>query len=538
MLCSLAESIDCHSLRSRLKMKLEVSTTDTGNNIEPEKILEIPFDQICAGPISLARVPRCQFRFLCCRSFVDREFLRVFEFPEIPVGRYSAISYVWRGLELAPGTTATNNTITIDGAEAADPISVEVLRTACVASLHLECEFLWMDGLCVMQSDGEDKAWQIQKMYDIYKSCKECLIIPGGLSRLSSLYEETFWIHRAWTLQEAVAPPSSQCLFSWGGGNCVLQTNFPVTITEIESGKAAIAEFKGLLQMSLKGSYHLIRYDDDRKQQSDNKCMNHITIFRSEKSQGSQVGALIGALDLRGKEGMANAIWRSSFMRSAKFPVDMIFSIMGLMGVTLETSKFKSDDRLGATIALMGAMLKQGRRAEWLGIATHMDMNPELSTIPVFPKPSASGKAIVTTKDGDKEIFSLVDDWWMIEDAPRGTLDEQGYHELEALAAPISLAEDDGPNTFKSVPERKWKVIPAQKGSFYAIFIGKKAFYLNGTMGMAIDLHDSILMLVQEHAPGKFHALEYAFVSKEILEAQGWAKRDFKVGGRSLGLLN
>ena len=39
-------------------------------------------------------------------------------------------------------------------------------------------------------------------------------------------------------------------------------------------------------------------------------------------------------------------------MRTSSHPVDMVFSIMGMFEVTLDTHAFGRDDRLGATIAL------------------------------------------------------------------------------------------------------------------------------------------------------------------------------------------
>ncbi|SPO03587.1 uncharacterized protein DNG_06270 [Cephalotrichum gorgonifer] len=501
---------------------------------EPSCVLEIPFRRLSSTPISLSEAQTCQYRFLDCHNFTRGESLRIVQFSQLPVGEYSALSYVWRGLKRQADIAAGSDSfISIKGADGADPISVDVLRLACLLSISLGCGFLWLDGVCIMQSNTDDKDWQIQRMHDIYKFCKECIVIPGGLSRLATLFEETFWIHRAWTLQEAIAPPSAKCLFAWEDGDCVFQSNFPVFVKVVEEGTAAMADMKGLLQMSLKGSFKIVTMDQDWKVQTERDSGADITIFGDSHTQLSQIAALIGAMDLKGEEGMANAIWRSSFTRSARYPVDRVFSIMGLLSVTLDTSKFGPEDDLGATLALMRTMLEDGRRAEWLAIATRMDVNPELSTLPVFPKPSMSGTAVVATEDGDKEVSMLMDSWWSIGKTPVGVLDDAGYFRFEALGVPVCRVdgEEKPGSVFGSARGGIWKVSPDHTGSIYAVFIGKKERYRSGIASWMTDPQDSTLMLIEEHAPEKFHVVEYAFVSQDIMQATGWAKRLFEVGG-------
>ncbi|KAK0467542.1 hypothetical protein IW261DRAFT_1519327 [Armillaria novae-zelandiae] len=72
----------------------------------------------------------------------------------------------------------------------------------------------------------------------------------------------------------------------------------------------------------------------------------------------------------------------------------MAFSIMGLFGVTLDTRKFSKDDRLGATIALMQAILRRSDRASWVGAAPYLPVNPRLSTVSVFPHTNVRGQVL------------------------------------------------------------------------------------------------------------------------------------------------
>ena len=110
-------------------------------------------------------------------------------------------------------------------------ISIDLLKCACIASLLNEgardqvgprfnpllckAKYLWLDRLCIMQTNKQDKNWQIKHMFELYSHCRQCLVLPGGIQRLVSLDEETWWVHRAWTLQEAMAPRASFVLFAW-----------------------------------------------------------------------------------------------------------------------------------------------------------------------------------------------------------------------------------------------------------------------------------------------------------------------------------
>lgn len=162
-------------------------------------ILEIPLQQLSKAPVSWSDVAHKRFRFIDARALAAGKSLRVVEFDALPRERYVALSYVWRGVFREGVEPPALGTMFIEGAVGADPISIDVLVTVSKCVETLDCELLWIDGVCIIQDNPEDKGWQIQNMFDIYKHCKECLVLPGGLSRLVGLDEPTSWIHRAWS---------------------------------------------------------------------------------------------------------------------------------------------------------------------------------------------------------------------------------------------------------------------------------------------------------------------------------------------------
>ncbi|KAH7129007.1 hypothetical protein EDB81DRAFT_138365 [Dactylonectria macrodidyma] len=496
-------------------------------------IFNRPFDEITDGEISIADKPIEKFRFLDCRSFAERKSLRIFQFDQLPTEKYGAISYIWSGLK--PKTVRPQ--IKVADTEGKGVVDVEILRIACAALLP-HCDFLWVDVLCIIQGEslGDsklpnlDRPWQMQHMYDIYSSCVKCLIVPGGLQQLTEITEDTPWVHRAWTLQEAIAPKSAEFLFSWEHGDCVLQTNWETAVTEVEKGvAAATAEMESLLATALKSSYLVLKDAADQDSPGGSWEGKKIKML----GQYSQIQALVGALDMRGKEGMQNAIWRSAFMRTAHDPVDNVYSIMGVLGVTLDPKQFKTTDRIKATLALMRELLRKGERAEWLGVATRTNSNFELSTIPAFPvRSKTTGKFEISTPEGKKEVATVMDGWWMIADTPRGTLDEEGYLELEVLAASISKSESESPESgFEAVNGSKWDILSTHQGPTYAVFVGTKTFYLNGSAPTMVDPNDQVLMLIEEISSGKYRSLGYAFASEELRKGDAWSRATFKVGG-------
>lgn len=154
-------------------------------------------------------------RLIDCAQYIRDRTLSIHEFPDFPVTEctYAAISYIWRGNSVDKSTVGPR--FSVAGAEDGDPIGVDVLVHPCTAALREGAKYIWLDRLCIMQTSKKDKHWQIGQMFDIYKRCALCIVLPGGVQRLVRLDEHTTWINRGWTLQETLAPPRVEVVYSW-----------------------------------------------------------------------------------------------------------------------------------------------------------------------------------------------------------------------------------------------------------------------------------------------------------------------------------
>jgi len=163
---------------------------------------------------------------------VQDQLLCIEEFTDFPSVQYAAISYVWKGNLLDPPEAKTYwysatdaadgdryHKFSVAGALDGDPISIHVLKQACLTALKHGARYIWLDRLCIMQTNREDKNWQIRKMSEMYKRCHLCIILPGGVQKLVRIDEETAWIHRGWTLQELLMPERALVLLAWKLGS-------------------------------------------------------------------------------------------------------------------------------------------------------------------------------------------------------------------------------------------------------------------------------------------------------------------------------
>ena len=173
---------------------------------------------------SIGRVQKENFKVIDCssRSVVDAT----------SVCRYSALSYVWGRLQEA---TEERPKMSETQSSSLSPHLPQVIEDAITVTQKLGLQYLWVDRLCIDQSDEAEKHNQISRMDSIYNGADITLIAAAGhnehfgLPGVSTIPRKTQltarvgdlelictmrhphtairdskWYTRGWTLQEAV----------------------------------------------------------------------------------------------------------------------------------------------------------------------------------------------------------------------------------------------------------------------------------------------------------------------------------------------
>ncbi|KAH9911212.1 hypothetical protein B0H21DRAFT_479603 [Amylocystis lapponica] len=504
-----------------------------------------------------------RFRALHCGQLADNErrlsdkWLCIYEFADFPPPvQYSALSYVWRGNPVRRDMVDSLSTFNAAGAEdTSDPIGFAALYHACSASLLMGLEWLWFDRLCIVQTDRDDKALQIQRMAEIYRRCDACIVLPGGLLRLMSLQEETAWIHRAWTLQEALSPPKVWVVFEWQRGTGQF---YRCQIEEVVWRQSAKVELGELLLASIGRDFGTgelpVRFLAQPAPKIIRAVQGSATAGLAQDAR-AQVVALWGAMKLRGVA-REQAIWRSALMRTSSRPVDMVFSIMGLFDVSLDPRHFHVDDRWSVTRDLAKELLRRDGTASWLGVSFYLPPSPQLSTFPMFPQTSPEGRAKITTGDGEIEVAGVInkgfdDDWWLA-DLPKGSMDEQGYFRCWGWASPTVLEGDSRDfylgfdnmrleeniiatdrTTWMIPGQPQWSPTTPPGPRRLLIRMGTiKPFNWEGRPWWADS--STMAVIIEEHAPGKFFRKTSCILGDVFGElmtrSHGWGWRELSIG--------
>ncbi|KAL8365639.1 hypothetical protein RB595_004450 [Gaeumannomyces hyphopodioides] len=100
--------------------------------------------------------------------------------PDGPLGRYACLSYCWGGEQKIKLTKTNLHTLQTNGLDANTlPLT---LKDAIMATQCLGLQYLWIDALCIIQDDDEDKKREISRMGSIYSSCTICISAATGKS--------------------------------------------------------------------------------------------------------------------------------------------------------------------------------------------------------------------------------------------------------------------------------------------------------------------------------------------------------------------
>jgi len=244
----------------------------------------------------------------------------------------------------------------------------------------------------------------------------------------------------------------------------------------------------------------------------------------------SQLLELEAALRQDGDE-RESAIWRCALVRTSTRDIDVIYSIMGLFGVQLDPSKYKS--RPEATIALVQAIMANGGKASWFGASMTSPVSPVLCTMPLMPVSTAQGTPSIQLADGRlvdaRSVVTAVD--WYLRDPPSGVVDDFGFVDFTAPVSSVSIGAPKANTDARTITagERTGRALFSGESGTHAVVIGTTELYSLVTVPRRIWEETVMLMLIEPRADGDgWHKTGMAMVSPKLVE--GWPEQRVRVG--------
>jgi len=232
---------------------------------------------------------------------------------------------------------------------------------------------------------------------------------------------------------------------------------------------------------------------------------------------------------------VSHAIWQCALMRTSSRPVDMVFSIMGLFGVTLDPRRFHKDDRLGATIALAKKILDIGGNASWLGASVRFPPCNQLSSFPQFPQTSVAGKALVQTESGLREAAKMMDGEYPNSLGLARVVPAMHQHHPNQVGE--SYGDSPKQTSMTAVDGTVWEMYQHPEGtdhlprpqSFVVLLGWFQKYYPGATLANGVKIR---VMLIKEHAPQKFHLKSFISLDRQLKDiVMAWDKYTFSIGG-------
>lgn len=449
-------------------------------------------------------------RLIDCRACRDENIIRVIEWDSLDIIKtipYAATSYVWKGSR----KSQVSESFAIEGAAGGDRFNIELFRLVSITAIKNGADYLWLDIFCIMQMNEEDKNWQIQNMANIYRNCSSCTVLLGGLGGLVGVDETTTWINRSWTLQEALLPRAVYCIFKWTRGPGTLKGGCLRTVIDINSsyGVLGLVELIAFSLSETKFAPFLEPYSGDQFAETGPEELVSFLPMLSDSREAplSLTNCLIKSRylrmskDEREKEREKNdelesTIWRCAMMRTSTWELDAVFSTMGLFGVQLDPSRYKTQQ--AALIALLQNSMEIGRKATWLAASI---VSPSL--IPLLPTSAIQHPPSIQTSHDVIEARVLTENLkWYLSNAPTGILDDNGALEITAPFSRMEVADIVGSTAnylgfnFEGKMEGK-KIFLAGRAGPYAVKIGKVALYSTAAIARFEFPEETLVLLLE-----------------------------------------
>ena len=124
--------------------------------------------------------------------------LKLHQFIGDDVPKYAILSHTWREEEV----------LFEDISKPIDQISGMVgffkVQRCCGQALHDGWEYVWIDTCCINKDSSAELSEAINSMYEWYKAAEVCYAYLVDIG-LDSIFVQSRWFSRGWTLQELLA---------------------------------------------------------------------------------------------------------------------------------------------------------------------------------------------------------------------------------------------------------------------------------------------------------------------------------------------
>lgn len=97
---------------------------------------------------------------------------RLHVFPLVEAPPYTAVSYMW-------GDASRSKYITIQDETTCTPLAITASAMECLVVLQQRWRYIWIDSICINQSDNDEKTQQVGIMRDIYSAAAQVVVVLG-----------------------------------------------------------------------------------------------------------------------------------------------------------------------------------------------------------------------------------------------------------------------------------------------------------------------------------------------------------------------
>lgn len=217
-----------------------------------------------------------------------------------------------------------------------------------------KAKFFWLDLLCLDQVNSKDreKELQIALMASVYTNASCVIVMIAGIVAVGRVEHHSSWIDRAWTLQEAVLNANTYVYVQWSldyKSKLDPEVGSPIEFFRVGGGENCLIKLEDTLRLA----------DTNLKSLMENAPDVNILDSRSIGKKRKFVPRILlyTAAFAKAKEAKKEAKWKSMFLRQSSRSVDIVYSLMGCFGMSIDPfHNYRTPEELFGDLARKGAI--------------------------------------------------------------------------------------------------------------------------------------------------------------------------------------